>query len=124
MVKGLLETGEYLLGSYKVQHAHWMNGEWFGAGYWLRVLVTNRRLLLHAEASRHREDTETINPADITKVWNLCLGKRDGILVALQDGRRLYMLVDWSQGNRLVRDINDMLAPPLKPRIVPRLHHV
>ncbi|MBI5666905.1 MAG: hypothetical protein HZC41_02775 [Chloroflexi bacterium] len=120
MVTHLLESGEYVLGSYKVQRVNWVNGEWFGAGQWLRALVTNRRLLIVSD--NHRRDlAETIVPPDIRRVWNLCLGRRDGILVALNDGRRLYMLVDWSQGNKLVRDINEMLTPPLKPRIAPRL---
>ncbi len=121
MVKHAFETGEYLLGSYKVQNASWINGEWFGAGQWLRALVTNRRLLIVPDAHR-REILEVITPAEIRRVWNLCLGRRDGILVALHDGRRLYMLVDWSQGNRLARDINEMLTPPLKPHIAPRLY--
>lgn len=120
MAKHLLDFGEYVLGSYKVQYASWMNGEWFGAGHWLRALVTNRRLLIAPETYRH-DLTETIIPPDIRRVWNLCLGRRDGVLVALNDGRHLYMLVDWSQGNKLVRDINEMLTPPLKPHIVPRL---
>lgn len=124
MPKPLFESGEYLLGSYKVQHAHWMHGEWFGAGFWLRALVTNRRLLLFRDAGRRFDDREIILPADILKVWNLCLGRRDGILVALKDERRLYMLVEWSQGHRLVKDINEMITPPLKPRIIPRLRHL
>ncbi|MBZ0309974.1 MAG: hypothetical protein K8I82_28180 [Anaerolineae bacterium] len=120
MAKHYLESGEYLLGHYKVQPANWSNGEWFGNGQWLRAMVTNRRLLIASEPQRY-DKPEAIAPTDILRVWNLCLGRRDGVMVVLRDGRRLYMLVDWSQGNKLVRDINEMIAPPLKPHIIPRL---
>jgi hypothetical protein len=118
MVKPLFELGEYALGSYTVRYADWDNGEWFGVGPWLKAVVTNRRLLLFSEASSQRD---RIEPEQIRRVWNLCLGRRDGVMVALKDGRRLYMLVDWSQGNKLAKDIREMLTPPLKPRIAPRL---
>jgi hypothetical protein len=121
MFKDILEVGEYPLGSYKVQYVTWTNGEWCGNGYWLRALVTNRRLLVFAENGIRSSKVEAITPADVTKVWNVCLQGRDGIMVALKDDRRLYLLVDWSQGSKLVRDINNMLATPVKPRIVPRL---
>jgi hypothetical protein len=39
----------------------------------------------------------------------------------MRGGMHLYMLVDWSQGSKLVKDINQMLLPPLNPRISPRL---
>jgi hypothetical protein len=120
MFKTILESGEYSLGNYRVQYAHWINGKWSGSGHWLNVLVTNRRLLLLTEMNGQMERREKIDPAEIVGVWNLCLGRRDAILVALQDGRQLYMLVDWSQGYKLARDINDMLAVPLKPHIRPR----
>jgi len=122
MVNRYLESGEYLLGNYKVKPANWMNGEWFGSSRWIRAMVTNRRLLLTPEVHRF-DQPEAIIPGDIFRVWNLCLGRRDGVMVALRDGRRLYMLVDWSQGSKLARDINELIAPPLKPHIAPRLQH-
>ncbi|NWG15062.1 MAG: hypothetical protein HXY41_00365 [Chloroflexi bacterium] len=121
MGKSSLEQGEYALGSYKVRYADWSNGEWFGVGPWLKVIVTNRRLLLFVDAGTQRDAARRIEPEQIKQVWNLCLGRRDGVMVKLKDGCRLYMLVDWSQGNKLVKDINEMLTPPLKPRIAPRL---
>ena len=49
------------------------------------------------------------------------LRERDGLMVELNDYRRLYMLVDWSQGRKLAKDINEMLTPRVAPRIAPRL---
>jgi hypothetical protein len=120
-MKDMLETGEYLLGRYKVQYMGWMNGEWQGEGYWQRALVTNRRLLVYPETAQHFGFTDAVMPGEIVKAWNLSMGRRDGILLLLKDKRRLYLLVDWSQGHKLVRDINDLLRPPVRPRIVPRL---
>ncbi len=117
----LFETGEYELGRYKVQYVEWKDGEWSGTGYWLRAVVTNHRLLVFPEKGPQDQDVEIIYPDHITRAWNVCLRGRDGLMVELNDYRRLYMLVDWSQGGKLVRDINEMLTPPAKPRIAPRL---
>lgn len=120
MYSNLLEAGEYQFGCYKVQHVEWMEGEWNGDGYWQRALVTNRRLIVFPEVTDSLKTHESIKPTDIIKVWNACLRGRDGILMVLKNGRHLYMLVDWSQGSKLVKDINSMLQPKPLPRISPR----
>jgi hypothetical protein len=113
------EAGEYELGVYKVQYVQWVDGEWRGKGYWLRAIVTNRRLLVFPE--QNAVSMESITPEQITRAWNVCLRGRDGLMVELNDYRRLYMLVDWSQGRKLAKDINEMLTPRAAPRIAPRL---
>ncbi|MEZ4667086.1 MAG: hypothetical protein R3E39_04060 [Anaerolineae bacterium] len=121
MTPEYLEPGEFPYGTYKVQYVEWQNEEWTGTGFWLRATVTNRRLLVFPELGVYPQDYDSINPADIMKVWNVSLQGRDGILIRLRDGRCLHMLVDWSQGSKLVRDIDLMLMAPIKPRISPRL---
>lgn len=116
-----LETGEFQYGSYKIQYVEWDEGEWSGSGYWLRAVVTNRRLLVYPEVEDQRRHSATIPRAEIVKVWNVSLKGRDGIYLRLNDDRCLYMLVDWSQGSKLVRDIEKMLVPPARPRITPRV---
>lgn len=116
----LLEAGEYQFGCYQIQHVEWIDGEWNGDGYWQRALVTNRRLIVFPEVTERAKTPESIKPTDIIKVWSACLRGRDGILVVLKNGRHLYMLVDWSQGSKLVKDINSMLQPVPLPRISPR----
>ncbi|MBZ0285841.1 MAG: hypothetical protein K8L97_34255 [Anaerolineae bacterium] len=120
MYSNLLESGEYQFGCYKVQHVEWIDGEWNGDGYWQQALVTNRRLIVFPEMTERAKTHESIKPSDIIKVWNACLRGRDGILMVLKNGRHLYMLVDWSQGSKLVKDINSMLQPIPLPRISPR----
>lgn len=120
MSKNLLEMGEYEYGCYKVQHVEWLDGEWQGDGYWQRALVTNRRLIVSAEAADRPQNAQTIRSSDIRKVWNACLRGRDGILVVLKNGQHLYMLVDWSQGSKLVRDLKIMLQPLPTTRMTPR----
>jgi hypothetical protein len=115
----LFESGEYQLGCYKVQYVTWTDGEWCGTGYWLKAIVTNHRLLVFPE--KNAQEVETIPPEHITRAWNVCLRGRDGLMVELSDKRRLYMLVDWSQGSKFVRDIREMLTPRVTPRITPRL---
>jgi hypothetical protein len=116
-----LEPDEYAFGYYKVQRVEWEHGEWHETGYWLNAVVTNRRLLMYPAPRAASKTRKILQPLDIRKVWNVCLKGRDGIMIALLDGRRLYMLVDWSQGNKLVKDLNQMLSPPITPRILPRL---
>lgn len=121
MTPNFLEPGEFQYGTYKVQYVEWLNDEWTGTGFWLRAAVTNRRLMVFPEMGVYPQDYDTINPSDIMKVWNVSLQGRDGILIRLRDNRCLHLLVDWSQGSKLVRDIDMMLMTPIKPRISPRL---
>ncbi len=118
-MKAILEAGEYQVGAYKVQQVNWEDGEWRGPGYWLQAIVTNRRLLVYPE--RNAQAAETIQPPEIERAWNISLRGRDGLMVELKDKRRLYMLVDWSQGSKLAKDIRKMITPTAKPRILPRL---
>ena len=121
MKNGLLSVDEYPFGYYKVQHVAWEHGEWHDTGYWLNAVVTNHRLIIFPGVDQNGDIQDALQPIDIRKVWNVCLKGRDGIMIALRNGKRLYMVVDWSQGNRLVKDLNEMLAPPITPRISPRL---
>ncbi|MCA0456376.1 MAG: hypothetical protein LCI00_20540 [Chloroflexi bacterium] len=121
MIDNFLEAGEFQYGCYKVQYVDWQEQEWSGTGFWLQATVTNKRLLVYPELGVYPQDYETIQPTDIMKVWNVSLRGKDGILIRLRDGRCLHLLVDWSQGSKLVRDIDKMLVTPVKPRISPRL---
>ncbi len=121
MNSSFLEAGEFQYGCYKVQYVEWKNDEWIGTGFWLQATVTNKRLMVFPELGVYPQDYETISPSDIMKVWNVSLAGRDGILIRLRDNRCLHLLVDWSQGSKLVRDIDKMLISPVKPRISPRL---
>lgn len=121
MHKKLLESDEYQYGIYKVQPVEWADGDWRGSGLWLRALVTNHRLLLLPEKNAQSAHNQSIRAAEIARVWNVCLQGRDGIMVQYRNGGRIYLLVDWSQGGKLVKDLNTMLQPGAKPRILPRL---
>jgi hypothetical protein len=121
MLKKLLQLGEYALNFYNVQYVHWQDDEVRGNGFWLKAVVTNRRVLIFPDSHFRAGNADVIHPSDIVRVWNVCLRGRDAIMLMLRDGRRLYMLVDWSQGSKLARDINSMLTPAAKPRISPRL---
>ncbi len=121
MGSSFLESGEFQYGCYKVQYVEWANEEWTGTGFWLQATVTNRRLVVFPELGVYPQDYEAIQPNEITKVWNVSLAGRDGVLIRLRDNRCLHMLVDWSQGSKLVRDIDKMMISPVKPRISPRM---
>lgn len=115
-----LAIGEFSFGRYHVQVVEWAGGEWQGKGYWLRATVTNHRLLVYPDFGGLLRPQEDIVSSDIARVWNVSLGGRDGIMVLLKEGRALHLLVDWSQGSKLARDIREMIAPPQRPRILPR----
>lgn len=116
-----LQQGEYQLGRYKARYAKFSGLGWDNNGPWMRVLVTNRRVILLADDARDAHATSVIGRSDIARVWNVCLGKRDGVIMALTNGQLLYLFVDWSQGAKLVSDIHEMLTPPLQPSITPRI---
>jgi hypothetical protein len=121
MNTSLLEPDEYPFGYYKIQVVEWEEGDWNETGYWLNAIITNRRFMIFLGVNDAMLAQKVLQPLDIRKVWNVCLKGRDGVMIALKDGKRMYMLVDWSQGNKLVKDLNEMLTPPVKPRILPRL---
>jgi hypothetical protein len=114
-----LNSGEYLINLYKVQPMLWTGNEWEGVGYWQQAAVTNKRLLFFPE--RHIESITALEPASIVRCWNISLRGRDGLMLRMQDGTHQYMLVEWSQGRRLAKDIQNLLQPGAKPRISPRL---
>lgn len=116
-----LEADEHPIATYKVQYVHWLNDTWIGRGDWLQAIVTNRRLLLIPSENSLRGKVESIRYQDVNNVWNLCLGKRDGVLLRLKNRQHFYLYVEWSQGNKLVHHLNERIAPATKPRILPRL---
>ena len=120
-MKTSLEQGEYQLGRYKVRYAKFSGLGWGNHGPWMRILVTNRRLIILPDDVRDSQATAIIARNEIGRVWNVCLGKRDGVILALTNGQLLYFFIDWSQGAKLVNDIREMLTPPLQPSITPRL---
>lgn len=124
MKTNLLEQDEYPVASYKVQYVEWLHDDWIGRGDWLEAVITNHRLLLLPPKNALRGKPETIQYADIAKVWNLCLRKRDGVLVRLKSGQHLYLYVEWSQGNKLVNHLRERIAPTRTPRILPHLRTV
>jgi hypothetical protein len=114
-----LNVGEYLVNTYKVQPMLWSGNEWNGVGYWQQAAVTNLRLLLFPE--RHMDSVSALEPATILRAWNISLRGRDGLMMRMADGSHQYMLVEWSQGRRMAKDIQMLLTPAVRPRISPRL---
>ncbi|MCB9450869.1 MAG: hypothetical protein H6672_05485 [Anaerolineaceae bacterium] len=116
-----LEPDEHAIETYTVQYVQWLNDEWIGRGEWLQAVVTNRRLMLIPPEDGLRGKVDSVRYAEINRVWNLCLGKRDGVLLRLKNRQHLYLYVDWSQGNRLAHHLQERMTQPTRPRILPRL---
>lgn len=116
-----LQQGEYRLGRYRARFARFTTLGWETQGPWMRAVVTNRRLLFIPEDG-------SVAPLEfaagsIARTWNVALGRRDGLIIALKSGELLYLFIDWGQGPRLGRDLRELLTPPLQPRIAPRAPH-
>lgn len=121
-----LQRGEYPLGRYKIRFARFTSHGWEERGSWMRALVTNQRVVFvpdDQEDTRTAQSPASIDRSEILRTWNVCLGKRDGAILALTNNQLLYLYIDWSQGAKLVRDIQEMLTPPIQPRILPRIPH-
>ncbi len=118
-----LQQGEYRLGRYRVRFARFTTLGWDTQGPWLRAEVTNRRVLFIPEDSSSGAAAFELAPGGIARTWNVALGRRDGLIIALKSGELLYLFIDWGQGPRLGRDLRELLTPPLQPRIAPRAPH-
>lgn len=115
-----MQQGEYHLGRYRVRFARFTSLGWDTHGPWMRATVTNRRVIFFPDEATDDTTPLTLTPNSIARVWNVALGRRDGMIIALKSGQLMYLFVDWSQGARLSRDIGELLTPPLQPHIMPR----
>lgn len=111
-IKDLLEQGEYPIERYRVKVTELIDSGWAVKIPWWRAFITNRRLILIPEATKKCSPT-SIPLNDIVHVWNVGLGRLDGVVFSLTNGERLHMIVDWNQGRRFMRDTLRVLeAPP------------
>lgn len=104
----ILEAGEHKIGEYRVRLARYQQGRWQSSGPWLNLIISNMRLVMAAENGQ--QAPMTILPASIVRVWHACIGKRDGGILMLKTGHLFYFYVDWSQGARLVHDLEVMMG--------------
>jgi hypothetical protein len=113
MIMGyLLQSGEFSIGRYRIRFARFSKGSWRTQGDWMRLIVTNRRLiLLPDEVKQENTFPMVISASNIAQVWSMGLGKRDGGVLELNGGELLYFFVELSQSNRLMRDIRTLLRP-------------
>lgn len=118
-----LEPGEYRLSRYRVCFARFTSLGWANQGPWMQAIITNRRALFVPEEANSGAAPLELAASGIARVWNVCLGRRDGLIIALKTGQLLHLFVDWGQGARLGRDLRELLMPPLQPRIVPHAPH-
>jgi hypothetical protein len=114
-----LVKGESVLGDYHVRLARHGDEGWCGVGPRLSAVVTNERLLLMPQTFR------PYPPASIPRryvdgVWNVGLGRRDGVRVSLSLGYQLYMLVSWGHGNKFAGDLK-LMVKPKQTRLAPVL---
>ena len=108
----LLQSGEFTVGRYKIRFARFSKGSWRAQGDWMRVIVTNRRLILLPDEVNQEDSFPMAIPANnIAQVWSMGLGKRDGGVLELNGGELLYFFVELSQSNHLMRDIRALLRP-------------
>jgi hypothetical protein len=116
-VTHILEHGEYIIERYRVQITELLDSGWARNMPWLQTIITNRRFILIPEAE---DDCSPIiiSHTDIVEVWNVGLGRHDGIVISLKSGEMLHMLVDWNEGRRLLRDTRTMMT--LRPDYSPR----
>jgi hypothetical protein len=109
---------ENQLGRYKVQHVKFIDGQWRPYGPWMRLIVTNQRVILFPDHAVQQAKHLVLYPQMIARVWSICLGKRDGAIMALRSGELLYFYVHWSESTKLIRDIHLMLRPaPRQPAL-------
>ncbi len=105
--------GEKRLGLYQVQIARPLSTGWAAAVPPLNAMVTNYRLILQPQTRKPYEPASIPNTY-ITKVSDVNLGPRNGILVALKTGHQLNMYIALDQIKKFSKDIKQMLTPPVR----------
>lgn len=111
----VLQQGEQYLGRYKVRFARFGRGGWQSFGPWMRAMVTDRRLIVLPDEAQAEREPMVIASRSIDRVWQACLGKRDGGIIQLHSGELLYFYVEWSEAARLVKDLKLMVGVRVTP---------
>ncbi len=107
-----LRQNETELGCHNVQVATFQGFSWCPSGPPLRAIITDTRLILIP-----RKAPDNCNPAIIPARcirWYIpmLLGKKPGLMLQLKSGERIHLLVSWGQGNKITRDIKQLMLPP------------
>jgi hypothetical protein len=121
----MLQPKERLLGRYKVRQARYTQEGWTPRGPWLRLIVSDYRLIFMEEDAQGNPQWRAIPPHQIAGVWSVGLGRRDGGIIALHSGSLLYFYVEWSESRKLMQDIKAMMKPLIPrqgPAVVNKRH--
>lgn len=107
-----LLSGEQKLGEYQVAIARYSQSGWTPTVPPLNATVTNFRLILQPQTRRHYSPA-SIPSTYITKVCEVMLGHRSGVLIDLKTGHQLYLFISWSNGSKLSDTLHTMLTSPV-----------
>lgn len=116
----LFVEGERQLGRYSVTIARHNASGWSPTIPTLNALVTNRRLFLRPEV-RKKYPPASIPAAYITKVSEVTLGDRNGLVIGLKTGHQIYIFISKQYSLRFIDDINAMQALPTRIRFDDKL---
>lgn len=108
----VLISGENPLGEYQVAIARYTQSGWTPTVPPLNATVTNFRLILQPQTRRPYEPA-SIPSTYITKVCDVTLGHRSGLMVVLKTGHQLYLFISWSNGGKLSDALHTMLTSPV-----------
>ena len=109
----LFIQGEKRLGLYQVQIARPLSTGWAAAVPPLNAMVTNYRLILQPQTRKPYEPA-SIPSTYITKVSDVNLGHRNGVLVGLKTGHQLNMYIALDQIKKFNKDLRQMITPPVR----------
>lgn len=108
----LLLPGENQLGEYQVAIARYNQSGWTPTVPPLNATVTNFRLILQPQ-TRRPYNPASIPSTYITRVCDVMLGHRSGVLIDLKTGHQLYLFISWSNGTKLSETLHTMLTSPV-----------
>jgi hypothetical protein len=108
----LLLPNEYHLGEYHVTLARYTPSGWKDTVPPLKAAVTNYRLLLQPQ-TRRPYNPASIPSTYITKVSDVTLDHRSGVMIALKTGQRLYLFVGWASDTPFTETLQAMLTSPV-----------
>lgn len=107
----LLVEGETLIGDYQVQIARWRDNVWTPTLPTLYMILTNYRMILQPH-SRKRHEPAIIPKRYISKVEELKMDFRRGVVLHLPTGHIVGMFIGDDPQRQVLRSLRATFVPP------------
>lgn len=107
----ILFEGEKLIGDYNAQIARWHDGFWTPTMPIIYVILSDHRMILQPHG-RKRHEPAVIPRRFVSKILDLQMGYRHGIVMYLKTDQHIAMYMADDPEKKLIRYLQDQFVPP------------